>query len=422
MGFWVTTSTLFELDAVDQEEPCMIGVDYICYRYGYDQNQSGDVEGDEFHAWVCTPGTHVEFYFTEECYHRLEWYSVDLFGNKEETNVQYHKVNNTPPSIITGLTVTDAKDGKLNIEWNPATGDIEIDHYNIYRDGNTTLLATATTTNYQDTGLTNGQTYCYQISIVDNSSNEREKSDQKCATPTTTSNDDTITGGNGGNNHKTNTADEIVPNNPPIITEFDGTLIGSKNDELSYYAVATDPDGDDIKYEFDWADTNINTTDFMANNTRYNITQIWSSAGVYIISVRALDDYQDGKGTWSAKEYLQVVIDAHIINDPDNNVDGYLTDDEGNETYDNFHNNNDGTRSAVTKDGNYYLIDLDDDGIPDYKYDPDAESGEMTDDDTFDETPSQETDNTICYAIGILIIIVLLMLFFLLIRKKSKKK
>ncbi len=97
MGHWVTTDTLFELDAVDQEEPCAVGVKEINYRIGYDQDSSGEVEEDEFYPWVVVAGNHAEFYFAEECYHKLEWYAVDWFGNTEETHYQYHKVDNTPP-------------------------------------------------------------------------------------------------------------------------------------------------------------------------------------------------------------------------------------------------------------------------------------------------------------------------------------
>ena len=88
------------------------------------------------------------------------------------------------PSKVTGLTVKDAKDGKLDLSWNTATDNYGIDHYNIYRDGS--LLTTTTATTYQDTDLTNNQEYCYQISAVDTSDLEGEKSDEKCATPTET--------------------------------------------------------------------------------------------------------------------------------------------------------------------------------------------------------------------------------------------
>jgi hypothetical protein len=97
-GFWVTTSTLIEFDAVDQEEPCLVGVKEIHYRIAWDENGNGEFDDpEEYGNWIVVQGDHAEFYFQEECYHKLEWYAVDLFGNAEEIHVQYHKVDDTPP-------------------------------------------------------------------------------------------------------------------------------------------------------------------------------------------------------------------------------------------------------------------------------------------------------------------------------------
>jgi len=91
-----------------------------------------------------------------------------------------------PPSKVTGLSVTDAKDGKLDLSWDPATDNVAVAYYNIYRDGAGTPLTTVAhpMTSYQDTGLTNGQQYTYEVSAVDTSSNEGEKSDPASGTPT----------------------------------------------------------------------------------------------------------------------------------------------------------------------------------------------------------------------------------------------
>jgi PKD repeat protein len=87
-----------------------------------------------------------------------------------------------PPIKVTGLTVKDAKDGKLNLAWNKATDNVAVDYYKIYRDG--AFLTTTTSTTYQDTGLTNGQSYSYEISAIDPSDNEGEKSDPVSGIPT----------------------------------------------------------------------------------------------------------------------------------------------------------------------------------------------------------------------------------------------
>jgi len=336
------------------------------------------------------------------------------------------------PSKVTGLAVTDAKDGKLNLAWTAATDNVKVDYYNIYRDGS--LLTTTTTTTYQNTGLTNGQNYCYKISAVDTSDNEGEKSDQKCAKPTATTSGGG-SGGDGGSSSDTTTDDdttttgddnetEIVPNNPPLLVEFIGDEEGSKNTVLSYSATATDADGHNVQYIFDWDDGTENETAFVANGTKYDITHVFTTAGVYDISVYAIDDYANAT---SSTEDLQVLIDAHIIDDSDNNVDGYLTDNDSDGTYDNFHNNKDDSDSTVGTENGSYLLDTDGDGEYDYRYDPNTRLGEIIKkdagkDETAEDNQTAEGDNTLLYVGAILIIIVLLLLFFLATRKKDKGK
>jgi len=132
------------------------------------------------------------------------------------------------PSKVTGLSVTDAKDGKLDLSWDEATDNVAVDHYNIYRDS--TFLTTTPGTTYQDTGLNNDQEYCYQISAVDTSDNEGEKSTQDCETPTKT----TI---------QNNPPDK--PTNPKPINNTEDICL---NPELSVFV--TDPDDDTLTVSF----------------------------------------------------------------------------------------------------------------------------------------------------------------------------
>ena len=95
-----------------------------------------------------------------------------------------------PPSKVEGLSVSDAKDGKLDLSWDAATDNVEVAFYNIYWGENnySEPIANVThpTTKYQHTDLVNGQEYCYKVSAVDTSRNEGEKSNEECATPTKT--------------------------------------------------------------------------------------------------------------------------------------------------------------------------------------------------------------------------------------------
>ena len=79
----------------------------------------------------------------------------------------------TPPQQVTGLTVTTVSSSQLDLSWDPVP-DADFDHYNIYRDGS--LIATTTSTTYSDTGLSPSTTYTYEVSAVDTSGNEGQKS------------------------------------------------------------------------------------------------------------------------------------------------------------------------------------------------------------------------------------------------------
>ncbi|MHA1771056.1 MAG: fibronectin type III domain-containing protein, partial [Candidatus Thorarchaeota archaeon] len=63
--------------------------------------------------------------------------------------------------------------------WN-ANSESDLDHYNVYRDG--VKIAETTSTTYTDTGLSPETTYTYEVSAVDTSSNEGDKSDPASAT------------------------------------------------------------------------------------------------------------------------------------------------------------------------------------------------------------------------------------------------
>lgn len=123
--------------------------------------------------------------------------SPTQIGYLVDLHINTTGIDTEPPSKVTGLTVTDAKDGKLNLKWNPATDNIAVDYYNIYwdQDGYTSVIAKVNhpTVTYQKTGLDDGTTYTFKVSAVDTSGNEGEKSDPASGTPTATSS------GGGGN-------------------------------------------------------------------------------------------------------------------------------------------------------------------------------------------------------------------------------
>lgn len=135
---YVSSLTDITITATDEGE-CQSGVDYINYRITWDSDGDSRFDDEDVPDWITVDGDTALIHFEEECLHKLEWYSVDNVGNEEEIHYQYHKVDNTPPSITktfypenhphqrdymdfisseTTITLT-AEDGP----WNPTNGE-----------------------------------------------------------------------------------------------------------------------------------------------------------------------------------------------------------------------------------------------------------------------------------------------------------
>lgn len=86
------------------------------------------------------------------------------------------------PSAPTGLSAT-AGDGSVALDWADNNPDEDVAGYHVYRDSGTEPIATVATSAHTDTGLTNEQLYCYEVSAFDASGNESTKTAPECATP-----------------------------------------------------------------------------------------------------------------------------------------------------------------------------------------------------------------------------------------------
>jgi len=85
----------------------------------------------------------------------------------------------TPPAAPTDVATT-AGDGHVALDWTD-NSEADLAGYRVYRDGS--KIASPTTSSYDDTGLTNGTGYSYQLTAVDESGNESAKSEPVTATP-----------------------------------------------------------------------------------------------------------------------------------------------------------------------------------------------------------------------------------------------
>ncbi|MHA1245737.1 MAG: S8 family serine peptidase [Candidatus Thorarchaeota archaeon] len=97
--------------------------------------------------------------------------SVDLGSAGWDQYFGYGEVN--------AKTTETLSHTEIKLTWNANT-EPDLDHYNVYRDG--VKIAETTDTTYTDTGLTPETTYTYEVSAVDTSGNEGEKSDPASAT------------------------------------------------------------------------------------------------------------------------------------------------------------------------------------------------------------------------------------------------
>jgi len=84
-------------------------------------------------------------------------------------------------------------------------------------------------------------------------------------------------------------------NNPPAIPDRpSGPYKGSTNINYSFSTVTTDPEGDEIKYGWDWDDDSIidTWTNTSSSGTVIQLNHSWNESGIYSIKVLAED--QDG--------------------------------------------------------------------------------------------------------------------------------
>jgi hypothetical protein len=196
------------------------------------------------------------------------------------------------PSNITGLIVTDAKDGKLDISWNAASDNSGIDHYEIHRNG--ILITNVTGLSYRDTGLTNGNPYSYQIRAVDTSGNKGNLSNAVSGTPTESSN-------NNNNNNNQESYNPVVINNQIPTANAGGPYNGYTNEIIIFDASkSSDPDADKIEYRWDFDGDGKYDTEWLKNAIT---SHIYPSSGDYIVKL----EVKDIKGATSTNVTLATI-------------------------------------------------------------------------------------------------------------------
>ena len=215
-----------------------------------------------------------------------------------------------PPSKVTGLSVSDAKDGKLDLSWNAASDDGSISFYKIYFDDGT-FIAESTSTSFTDTGLTNGLSYTYQVSAVDDADQEGEKSASASGTPTESSQDPDPT---PPSPPSPPSPPEPTPptNHAPKIPTVNGPGIGLVDVMYTFNATSTDSDGHKICYRFDWGDDVITDwTDLFNSGETIDLLHLWNETGTYQVKAQAKDE-KGLKSDWSEPINITIVKPTNI--------------------------------------------------------------------------------------------------------------
>ncbi|MBN1694561.1 PKD domain-containing protein [candidate division WOR-3 bacterium] len=105
-------------------------------------------------------------------------------------------------------------------------------------------------------------------------------------------------------------------NSPPATPSSpSGQSRAEAHSYLSYTFSTTDPEGDDISYQFDWGDGNLSEwTDFTESGKIVSANYVWRETGTYNVNVRAMDT-KDNISDWSTALPVNIIT---CINFPPN--------------------------------------------------------------------------------------------------------
>ena len=99
--------------------------------------------------------------------------SIDAAGNERVGGNSTFKTavgpDTTAPSAPTGLTATPISSTQINLSWTASTDNVGVTGYQVFRDF--VQIATTTTTNYSNTGLTPSTSYAYTVKAFDAAGN-----------------------------------------------------------------------------------------------------------------------------------------------------------------------------------------------------------------------------------------------------------
>jgi len=104
------------------------------------------------------------------------------------------------------------------------------------------------------------------------------------------------------------------PNNPPNVPSTPiGPTTGYSGSSYSFSTSTTDPDGDQVKYTFDWNDGTTSTTGLQSSGSTGSLSHTWNRQGEYHVWVKATDS-KGASSDWSSP--LTITIQNRPPNTP----------------------------------------------------------------------------------------------------------
>ena len=178
-----------------------------------------------------------------------------------------------PSSGSSGVTIF------IDVHWANAGTGITYDVY-FGTDAQPPLVSSHQTTTYDPGILVFNITYYWQV-VAFNSNNEST----------------------AGPIWSFMTADDQPPFNPMIVS---GPEAVGKTIQVNFTAIAPDPEGDEVYYQWDWGDGNFSSwVGPYGFGDRVVTSNNWANDGTYSIKVRAKDNHEK-IGDWSAPYQVSV--------------------------------------------------------------------------------------------------------------------
>jgi len=96
---------------------------------------------------------------------------------------------------------------------------------------------------------------------------------------------------------------------PTIPDKPDGPTAGGVGLEYTYNTMSTDPNGDNIKYCFDWGDGSIGWSDWFSSGETASLSHKWESPGTYEVKIKARDNF-GLDSDWSDSLTVEIISEA----------------------------------------------------------------------------------------------------------------